>query len=154
MRISKANLPKISRFHHIPGSGTNGPHFLTRFLISLRFAYDFAFCQNNGFVKIITRKNTQNPLRWCDFVGAIPQIWYKTYGGLIGRKMSKNWNSRKLRYPKSRFFKDVPWFFLYFFKYFHDKYGVQGSITGPKNRKFQKFQNPSKKYWDMTGDLN
>ena len=80
MRISKANLPKISRFHHIPGSGTNRPHFLKIFLISLGFAYHFAFCQNNWFVRIIQRKNTQNPLRWFDFFGQFLKYDTKNMG--------------------------------------------------------------------------
>ena len=80
MRISKANLPKISRFHHIPGSGTNGPYFLKIFLISLGFAYDFAFCQNNGFVRIIPRKNIQNPLRREDFWGQFLKYDTKRWG--------------------------------------------------------------------------
>ena len=50
------------------------------------------------------------------FFGVIPEILYKKYGGLIGQKNLKFWNSRKLRYPKSRFFKDVPVFFLVFFE--------------------------------------
>ena len=61
MRISKANLPNISRFHHIPGSGTNGPYFLKIFLISLGFAYDFAFCQNNGLSRIIVSASRSPP---------------------------------------------------------------------------------------------
>ena len=48
-------------------------------------------------------------------------------------KISKKWG---LRFPKSIFSKDVPWFFLVFFKYFHKKYGEWGSTTGPKNLKF------------------
>ena len=60
---------KISRFHHIPGSWTNGPHFLKIFLISLAFAYDFSFCQNYGSFKIIPPKNIEKPISHKIFSG-------------------------------------------------------------------------------------
>ena len=82
MRISKANLPEISRFRHIPGSGTNGPHFLKIFLISLGFAYDFAFCQNNGFVRIIQSKLLPKTLGIEQFFGRELRKYYsRKYGG-------------------------------------------------------------------------
>ena len=154
MRISKANLPKISRFHHIPGSGTHGPHFLKIFLISFGFAYDFSLCQNNGFVRIIPRTNTEHPPRSEDLFGAIPDIWYKTYGGLIGPKNHKILEFQKVEIWKDNMF--LRWFpiFFYLLKYFHDEYGEPGSTMGPKKWKFWKFQNPSKKYCNMIGDLN
>ena len=96
MRIPKANLPNMSRFHHIPGSGTNGPHLLKIFLISLGFAYDFALCQNNGFVRIIQRKLLPKTLGIEKFFGG----YSRKYGGFVGPKMSKFWISRKLRYEK------------------------------------------------------
>ena len=100
MRISKANLPTISRFHHIPGSGTNGQRFLKRFLISVGFAYDFAFCQNNGLSRLIPWKKTQKTINHPKFFGGKCQNIIQNYGSLIGPKMSKFWNSRKLRYEK------------------------------------------------------
>ena len=116
MRISKANLPKIPRFHHIPGSGTNRPHFLKIFLISLGFAYDFAFCQNNGFVRIIQPKNTRNPLRTYDFVGAIPQIWYKKYGGLRGPENVEILEFQKVEISKIQIFRGCSSIFSCIFK--------------------------------------
>ena len=89
MRISKANLPKISRFHYIPGSGTNGPHFLKIFMISLGFAYDFPFCQNNGFVRIIPRKNTKIPLQSEDFFGQFLKYDTKSMGVKSSKKCQK-----------------------------------------------------------------
>ena len=151
MRISKANLPTISRFHHIPGSGTNGQRFLKRFLISVGFAYDFAFCQNNGLSRLIPWKKTQKTINHPKFFGGKCQNIIQNYGSLIGPKMSKFWNSRKLRYEKVICFWDDSLFFLYFSKYFHKKYGEWGPTTGPRNPKIWKFQNPSKKYWSRSG---
>ena len=90
MRISKANLPKITRLHHIPGSGTNRPHFLKIFLISFGFAYDFAFCQNNGFVRIIQRKLLPKTLGIEKFFGGELLKYYS-------RKCGAGHRSKKLK---------------------------------------------------------
>ena len=115
---SKVNLPKISRFHHIPGSGTNGQHFLKIFLSSLGFAYDFAFCQNIGLSRIIPRKNTKNPINRQNFLKRIPEIWYKKYGGVIGQKNVEILEFQKVEMCQHNEF--LKWFpiFLIFFEIF------------------------------------
>ena len=80
MRISRANLPKISRFHHIPGSYKPQGTLFRNILISFGFAYDFSFCQNYGWFRIIPPKNTQNTINHPKCLRIIPQIWYKNMG--------------------------------------------------------------------------
>ena len=63
------------------------------------------------------------------------QNMIQNYGGLIGPKISKFWSSRKLRYEKQYVSEMIPHCFLYFSKYCRDKYGGQGSTTGPGNVK-------------------
>ena len=75
--------------------------------------------------------------------------------GLGGFKNVKQMEFQKVEIWKKEYVSDmIPYFFLYFLKYFHDKYGEPGSTMSPKNRKFWKFPESSKKYWNMTGDLN
>ena len=138
MRISRANLPKISRFHHIPGSGSNGPYFLKIFLISLGFAYDFSFCQNYGWFRIIPPKNTQKPINHPKFLKRIPQIWYKKYGGLRGPENVEILAFQKVEISKIQIFQGCSSIFLVFFEV--NSWEIRGSRVhyGSKKSKILK----------------
>ena len=154
MRISRANLPKISRFHNIPGSSTNPPHFLKIFLISLGFAYDFAFCQNNGLSRIIPWKNTQNPINRQDFLRRIPQIWYKKYGGLIGPKNVEILEFQKVEISKIQMFQGCSSIFsCIFWSKFMRNTGFKGPLRVQKIENFGSSQNHPKSIGIWPGTL-
>ena len=146
MRISTANLPKISRFHHIPGSGTSRPHFLKIFLISLGFAYDFAFCKNNGFVRIIQRKLLPKTLGIEKlFLGG---NYWNIIQGNVGVNRSKN--VKILEFQKVEIWKDnefLKWFPIsscMFCNIFMRNTGSQGPLRVQKIEKFRSSQNHPK----------
>ena len=58
----KILFAKISRFHNIPGSWTNGPYFLKHILHFTRICLWFSFCPNYGSSKIIQWKRTKKRL--------------------------------------------------------------------------------------------
>ena len=116
MRISRANLPKISRFHHIPGSCTPWGILFRNILISLGFAYDFSFCQNYGWFRIIQPKNTQKTINHTKFLRRILQIIYKKYGGLIGPKNGEILEFQKVEISKIQIFQGCSRIFLVFFE--------------------------------------
>ena len=73
-------------------------------------------------------------------------------GVLIGPKNVEILEFQKVEISKIQICQGCSLIFLVFFEVIiHEKYGVQGSTTGPKKQKFSKFQNPSKKYWNRSG---
>ena len=77
---------------------------LKKNLISLGFAYDFSFCQNYGWFRIIPPKNTQKPINHTKFLRRLHQIWYKKYGGLIGQKNGEILEFQKVEISKIQIF--------------------------------------------------
>ena len=69
-KIQNIYLVKIPRFHADQISWKNGPYFLKTIFVSVGFAYDFAFCQNNGSPKFIPWKSPWNKLGNDDLFGA------------------------------------------------------------------------------------
>ena len=71
-------------------------HTFTKiYLISLGVACDFSFCKNNGFVKIMPRKKTQNPISRQDFLKRVPEMWHKNM------ESSGSKNIKQIRIPES-----------------------------------------------------
>ena len=123
-------MPKTSRFHHIPSSCTND-----RWLFEKYFWFHSDLFLISHFVKIMDdlklfhQKNTQKPINHPKCLRRIPEIWYKKYGGLLGPKNVKILEFQKVEIWKDNMFlKWLPYSFLYFLKYLHDKYGESGPV--------------------------
>ena len=95
-------------------------------------------------LKLFHQKTTKNRLIIRSFLGGKCQNMIQNYGGLIGPKMSKFWNSRKLRYPKSIFSMMFPDFSCIFSSISMINTGSEGPLRVPKIRNFGSSQNHPK----------
>ena len=100
-------------------------------------AYDFAFCQNDGSLKIsqnvFWNKSFKNVKRYQSFGGSSNKV--NIFWGSVGPNLRICRSSRKLRYEKIILFKVGSIFFLYVLKCSGDKQGAQRSNTGLKKVK-------------------
>ena len=112
----------------------------------------FSFCQNYGLSRIIQPKNTKNTLRWWHFFGAIPEIWYKKYGGLRGPKNVEILEFQKVEISKIHIFQGCSSIFsCIFWSKFMTNTGFKGPLRVQKISNFSKFPESSKKYWNRSG---
>ena len=104
--------------------------YLKNIFDSLGFAYEFAFCQNNGSLKIFQsvfwNKSFKNAEKYQHVFGGIPKQISK-YVRVRWVRIGEMFEfSRKLRYGRIIFIDDGSIFFLYVLKYFDDeKEGVK-----------------------------
>ena len=107
------------------------------FLISLGFAYDFSFCQNYGWFRILPPKNTEKPINHPKFLRRIPQILYKKYGGLIGPKNWEILEFQKVEISKIQIFQGCSLIFLVFFEV--NSWEIRGSRAHLGSKKCRNF---------------
>ena len=124
---------------------------------SIGFAYDFAFCQNSGSLKIfqnvLWKKSFKNANRYQSFLGGSS---YKTKSTNIesdGSKFGKFPKFQKVEIWKIIFFKDDSMFSC-ILAILMIKRKCKGPLRVQKKSRCLKFPKSSKKYWNMSGDLN
>ena len=121
-------------------------HSLQNIFDSLGFAYAFAFCQNNGSLKIFQnvfwKKSFKNTKRYQSF-GGIPKQHIKICWGSVRPKLRFVRSSRKLKYEKICL-RMIPCFSCICLNIFVIKSRCKGPLQVQKSQDFGTSQNHPK----------
>ena len=108
-------------------------HSLKNIFDSLGFAYDFAFCQNNGSLKIFQNVSWTMSLKMIKYTNLFWEVGPNKYQKQIGVWWSKFDKILKFHKVKIICFKDVPIYFLIFVEVFWYKKSYKYGVHGPRN---------------------